>query len=179
MALDFSFLLSNDSLFEIILPFALVFAIVFAVLNTTKILGGRKNIDVIVAIVIGLLLIRNRNIVDTINVFLPNVSLAIVVILMFLLVIGVFLGKEYKWADGIKGLAAIVSLVLVLWIFGASYWGRFGIPNIFGNLSSETKGIIAFIAILIIVVWFVSREESDKKSGKELFEQFGKSIFKD
>lgn len=179
MAIDFDFILRNDALFEIILPFVLVFTIVFAVFNTTKILGGKKNIDAVISIVLGLLIIRNKNIIDTINRFLPNVALAIIVILMILLVLGVFLGKEYEWADGMKGFAAVVSLVLVLWIFGSSYWNRLGIPNIFSGLGSETKGILIFIAILVIVVWLVSRDDKEKTSGRELYEKFGKSIFKE
>ena len=178
MAISFDFLLQNDALFEIVLPLVLIFAIVFAVLQGTKILGGRKNIDAIIGIVLGLLLVRNTVVVETINKFLPNVSLAIIVILMILLVLGVFLGKEYEWASGFKGLAAIASLIIVVWIFSESYWNRFGIPNIFGNLSSDTKGILVFIAILIIVVFLVTRKEGEQKKFSERLDDFGVAIFK-
>src|SRR3989344_7385884 len=124
MAVDFSFLTRNDALFNLVLPFVLVFTIIFAVMQTTKILGGKRNIDAIIGLVFGFLLIRNQNIVDTINRFLPNISLLIVVILMVLLVIGVFAGKT-EWSTGVKGLAAVLAVIIVLWIFGASYWTRF------------------------------------------------------
>ena len=176
MAIDLNFLLRNDALFDIVLPFILIFTIVFAVMQTTKILGGKRNIDAIIGLVFGFLLIRNQTIVETINRFLPNIALLIVVILMILLVIGVFAG-EYEWATGIKGLAAVLAVIIVLWIFGASYWSRYGIPNIFSGLSSETKGILAFLAILIVVVFFVTREGKEKGFGERL-EDFGKTIFK-
>ena len=178
MAIDFSFLVRNDSLFEMLLPFILIFAIIFAILQATKILGGKKNIDAVIAIVFGLLLIRSTTAVETINRFLPNVSLAIIVVLMILLLLGIFLGKQYEWASGMKMIAVVASFVVVLWIFSASYWTRFGIPNVFGGFSSETKGIIIFIVLLIVIVSFVSRDDSDKKGAKDLLNELGDAIFK-
>ena len=81
--------------FDVFLPFVLIFTLSFAILNKSQILGAKKNIDAIVALVIGLLLVQNQNIVGIINTFLPNVSLVLVVILMFLLVI-FWMSKEEK-----------------------------------------------------------------------------------
>ncbi|MBI2499504.1 hypothetical protein HYV88_04650 [Candidatus Woesearchaeota archaeon] len=172
MAIDLSFLVGNATLYDIVLPFLLIFAIVFATLSATKILGGNKGAQVIVSIVLGLLLVRNQVIVSIINEFLPNVSLAIIVILMTLLVIGLVLGHGYEWADGVKTLAAIFSVIVVLWIFfGTTLERNFGVTNFFENLSPETKGILVFVLGLIVVVWYVTREE--KKGGEGL-----KGLFK-
>jgi len=178
MAVDFSFITGSNDFFEILLPLVLIFTIVFAILQTTKILGGRKNIDAIIGVVLGLLLVRSTKAVDVINSFLPNVALTMVVILMILLVIGVFLGEKTEWAHGLKAFAAIVSVILVLWIFSESYWRRFGVPTLFGNLSSDTKGVLVFIAILIIVIFFVTREESGGKKFSERLDNLGEAIFK-
>jgi len=178
MAIDFRFLTSNNSLFEIILPLVLIFTVVFAVLQATKILGGKKNIDAILALVFGFFLIQSTKAVGVINAFLPNIALVIIVILMILLVIGVFLGERAEWAHGLKGFAAIVSLIVVLWIFSANYWNRFGLPNLFRGLSSDTKGIIVFIAVLVIVIFFVTREEGSRKKLSERLDELGGYIFK-
>ena len=51
-------ILSSQLFVEVILPFLLVFAVVFAILQKTKILGeGKKQIDAIVSLVIGLIVI--------------------------------------------------------------------------------------------------------------------------
>ena len=176
MAIDFEFITGNSSLFEIVLPLVLIFTIIFAVLQSTKILGGKKNIDAVISLVFGLFLIRSTKAIEVINAFLPNIALVVIVILMILLLIGVFLGEKTEWAHGFKGLAAIIAIVLVLWIFGETYWkSRFGIPNIFDGLSSQTKGILVFIAILIVVIYFVTREGGEKKNK---WEQLGDTIFK-
>ncbi len=179
MAIDFRFITQNDSLFEMLLPFILIFSIIFAVLQATKILGGKKNIDAIIGIVFGLLLIRSTVAVDAINRFLPSVSLAVLVILMVLLVLGVFLGGKVEWAGGMKSIAVVLSIIIVLWIFSESYWRRFGLPNVFGTLSSQTKGIIVFIVLLVIVVSYVSRDEENKKGIGGRLKDVGDAIFKE
>ena len=80
--------------YEYFLPFLLVFAIVFAILEKTQVFGTvklahdhevpRSSINAIVAVVMGLLLIAQQNIVEILNAFLPNVAMIIVIILMFL-----------------------------------------------------------------------------------------------
>ena len=92
--------LVNFGVYQYLLPFLLVFSILFAILNKTKVLGGKANIDGLVSMVIGLLLIVQQDIVETINTFLPRVSLIIVVILMGLILIALVSGKEFKGFQG-------------------------------------------------------------------------------
>ena len=83
---------------DILLPFLLIFAIVFAILEMTKIFGAdKKNINVIVSLVMGLSIIfphltgsypPTRDVVDIINRALPGVSLLLVAIVSLLIVLG-------------------------------------------------------------------------------------------
>ena len=108
--------LVNIGVYDIFLPFLLIFSIVFAILEKTSILGKDKtNINVIVSVVIGLLLVVQRGIVEIINLFLPRVSLIIVVILVVLLLIAMVVGKEFTGLKGITlGIAVIVILIAVI-----------------------------------------------------------------
>ena len=92
--------LTDFGLFDVILPFLLVFAVVFGILEKTKILGSekigdteytRKNLNAIVAFVLGLLVVAATKIVGVINQALPRISLLVVVSLSFLLAIGIFM----------------------------------------------------------------------------------------
>jgi len=87
-------------LFDIILPFLLVFTLVYAILEKTKILGtvkvkdeevANKNLNSMVAFVIGLLVVATANVVRAINESLPNIILLAVVSFSFLLLIGIFM----------------------------------------------------------------------------------------
>ena len=77
-------------LFDIVLPFLLVFTIVYAILDKTRLLGTiktekdqeipNKNLNSMVAFVIGLLVVATANVVRAINESLPNIILLLVLI---------------------------------------------------------------------------------------------------
>lgn len=99
-----------------VLPFLLVFAIVFAVLEKTQIFGEHKtNINSVIAVVVGMLLVVQQGIVEIINLFLPRISLIIVVTLMGLLIIAMLAGKKYEGLSGsVFGVAIILVLIAVV-----------------------------------------------------------------
>jgi hypothetical protein len=86
--------------FDIILPFLLVFAVVFGILEKTKILGEekvggvmypRKNLNSIVAFVLGLLVVAATKVVGIISEALPKITLLVIVSMSALLSIGLFM----------------------------------------------------------------------------------------
>ena len=104
-ALDF---LREFGIFDVILPFLLVFAVVFGILEKTRILGEetigkvsypRKNLNAIVAFVMAMLVVAAIKIVAVINAALPQISLLIIVSLSFLLMIGIFMKPDNTLYD--------------------------------------------------------------------------------
>ena len=68
--------------FDIALPFLLVFTITFGILQKIKLFGtNKKNIDLIVSLVLAFLAIRNLFFIDMLNRFLPNVAMLLIIIL--------------------------------------------------------------------------------------------------
>src|SRR3989338_7238757 len=98
-------LLNKLGVYDIILPFLLVFTIIFAILEKTRIFGvekisghdmGKKNINAMVAFVIAFLVIASTKLVGIINEVMANVVLLIILGVCFLLLVGVFFGdKEF------------------------------------------------------------------------------------
>src|SRR3989338_3185819 len=88
--------LQDFGLFDVILPFLLVFTLVFAVLEKTKIFGvegeksqSRKNLNAMVAFSIAFFVTASVNIVAAFQVALPWISLVLVILVSFLLLSGV------------------------------------------------------------------------------------------
>ena len=91
---------------DVLLPFLLIFTIVFAVLQKTNILGeDKKNFNVIIALVVGLSVViphvlgtypAGMDVVELINEIIPQLSLVIVIFIMLLILTGVF---APKWAS--------------------------------------------------------------------------------
>jgi hypothetical protein len=155
-AAAFSFTDSVDYLvsigvYDVLLPFLLIFSIIFAILEKTKILGANKtNINVIVSVVVGLLLIVQRSIVELINIFLPRVSLMIVVILMGLLVIAMVAGKEFTGLKGTTlGIAIIVIIIAIIIALTSS-------PSGAGySISSADRDALLRIGIPLLILFGV------------------------
>ena len=115
---------------DFILPFILVFTIVYAVLMKTKILGDKKNFNVVVSLILGLLFVVPHILgtyplgydpVAVLNETLPSISLVAIAAVMLLILLGIF-GTEFL--EPAKSVIALVSVAFIVYIFGASlnFW---------------------------------------------------------
>ena len=149
--------LQDFGFYDFVLPFLLVFTIVFAILEKTKIFGAtkdgesKKNINAVVALVLGLLMINQFEIIQSLNTFLPKISFFIIISLMVLILFGLFGANVDSGLGGILLLlAAIISLVATYWALGPSldfrvpYWVEANWPTILAFL-------IIFIVIFMVV----------------------------
>ena len=84
-------LLGQIGVYDVILPFLLIFTILFAILEKTKILGtakengetiGKKNLNSMVALSIAFLAIASTKIVSVINSAMANIVLLILFLVL-------------------------------------------------------------------------------------------------
>lgn len=117
---------SSPLFIDIILPFLLVFTLVFAILDKTKLLGEEKRqVNAIMSLVIGIILISFPFARDIIVKLIPFLVVALVILFVFMLIYGFVSGKKegdvlnkgLKITLGI--LAGLAVVVAVLWITGA------------------------------------------------------------
>ena len=176
--------LESWGLTDVMLPFLLIFVIIYAILQKTKILGeARKNLNVIIGIVVALLVViphvtgrfpPNSDPVLIINDALPQVSIVLVAVIFLLILIGVF-GQDYVFLGvTMPGWITLVSLVIIVLIFGGSagWWDSgFGqtLEDFFG-----TEGVAIFIMLVmfgLIIAWITS--DSKEKEGVSIARRMG------
>ena len=155
---------------DYILPFLLVFTLTFAVLDKTKLLGeGKRQINAIISLVIGLILIAFPYAQGVIVKLIPFLAVALVILFVFMLMYGFAMGKKegdvldkgVKIALGIiVGLAVIVA---VLWATGA--WDKVYNTLIGGSSSSQIWMNILLIAIIGGAMAIVLSTGGKKNSG--------------
>jgi len=115
---------------EMLLPFLLVFVVVFAILQKSEILGkGKAQIDAIVGMVVGLILIGVKQPRDILVGILPWMAVGVAVILVFLILYGFVAGdmsKDENMPKWLKyaflGLAAVFTIGVVLYVSGGWDW---------------------------------------------------------
>jgi len=103
-------------IFDVLLPFMLIFAIIFAVLQKTKILKGIKGIDAIVAMSIAFLAIINPAINGIMKVALENTVIVIIVAISLMLLLGLIWGEKRPEAWTFIG--GIIAFIVFIWILG-------------------------------------------------------------
>lgn len=161
---------------EVMLPFLLIFVIVFAILQKTKILGeNKKNLNVVLAMVTGLIAViphvtgkfaPESDPVIIINNSLPSISIVLVAVIFLLILIGVFGQDVVMLGMTAPGWIILISLVIILIIFGgaAGWWDdsfAIALENVFGE-----EGVAIALMLLvfgIIIAWVTSEPKADKK----------------
>ncbi|MFH1916087.1 MAG: hypothetical protein ABIJ21_02380 [Nanoarchaeota archaeon] len=188
---NFMVYLDQIGVADVLLPFILIFTIIFAILQKTKIFGETKdgkahrNFDTVVALVMGLAVViphvmgrypPGADIVEIMNNALPNISLIIVAILMLLLIIGIF-GHDINLAGSpIGGWFVILAILIVGFIFGRAA-GWFQGPGWLGFLDDpETQTLVVIILVFGIIVWFVTKDDTPKDKEQGLADNFRKLL---
>lgn len=160
-------LLKDFGFFDVILPFLLVFTVVFGILEKTKIFGTegekahpKKNINAMVAFVIAFFVLAAKEIISSFQESLPIVSLILVAIVSFLMLVGSFSSgkEEFNFMDMFKGWKTPLAVVFVISIV-AIFFHSFGwLEPIYDYITGRGKDmfiILVFVGIIAGVVGFV------------------------
>ncbi|MDP1696099.1 MAG: hypothetical protein Q8L29_04250 [archaeon] len=165
-------ILSSPFFVEGVLPFLLVFVLVYAVLQKSKILGDdKKQINAIVSLVIGLIVISFNKYVSIIVNLIPVLAVGLVIILVFLLLWGiVFVNEDFavagwvKWTFGGLAFAAVLISALIFteaWSYFKDYFS--GDNTLFINIVFL---VIVGVAVAVVVGFGGKNENSSSSSGK-------------
>jgi hypothetical protein len=161
-------ILSSPLISEAVLPFILIFTVVFAILQKSQILGKeKKQIDAMVALVVGLITITFARAVGIINHLLPFLAVSVIIILVFLIMVALFhkddkefvLHKGFKWAIFIAAFVAVI--IAVLYFTGA--WDYLATKFTEGGSNLVTN--VVFIVIIVVgflIVFFGDKKKESK-----------------
>ncbi len=181
---DIFYQLEGMGFFDVFLPFLLVFTIIYAILEKTFLFGKnpdqspKSNINLIVALIIGLIVVVQTDLTFLINQYLSKMALFIIIALIFILTLGVFGGKPEEGFSGWAwGLAVIVSIIAVLWALTPSYYGPYGIDLPYWlYLTPESKSFLLVIGFFVLIISLVNKKPSGGKGFGKGFEDFMKGF---
>ena len=174
---------------DVLLPFILIFTVVFAVLQKSNILGikDKRNtrFNGMVSLVIGLAVViphvldkypPGADVVVIMNKALPNVGLVLIAILALLLIIGIFGHNIDIAGSSLGGWIVIAAIVGVIYIF-VSAAGWVGTPSWLSFIHNpETQVLVVVILVFAVIVWFITRDTSEEKESKGVAENFRKLL---
>jgi hypothetical protein len=171
---------------DIILPFILIFTIIFAIMQKVN-LFGQKKYNVAIALAIALLTIiphvtgtypPGLDVINIINDSIPEFALLTVVVVLLLLMLGLGLG-EAPYKRVVTGWAVVIAGIILLLIFGSAI-----IPGL-AFMHYLDPSIISLIVILIVFGLIVAFVTGGKEStstaggaGQGAQEEIQKSVLK-
>ncbi len=163
---------------DVLLPFILVFTISFAILQKSQILGDKKNFNVVVALVLGLLFIVPHitgtypvgyDPVVVMTASLPSISLVAVASIMLLLLLGIF-GGDFK--DAAMPFIVFGAVAFVVYIFGSSLNFWTGPYDLFSWWTSELTQLLIIILIFGLIVHWITKEPGQGKPAVDSITEF-------
>ena len=169
---------------DVLLPFILIFTVIFAILEKIKVLGEKsKRFNVIIALVIALavvfqhILYPSRNdVVNLLSRVFPTTAIFIIATLMIFLLLGLF-GAKPGWTKGAGGWLSIIAILVVggIFTYAAGWWGRGNLPNWLSWLQDPgTIVLIVIILVFIIVIGYITGGDEENKDGS--FKKFREGL---
>jgi hypothetical protein len=152
-------------IFRYLLPFLIIFAIIYGILDKTKLLGKNKGVNATIALSAGLLSLMNNYVPDFFERLFPYAGMGIAILLIALILMGLVSGDDNKWHYKVWfGIGIIIFIAVVLtslsdmtWLGGGGYMWRDAWPSI-------VAGIIVLALVSFII--FGDRKSSSTTSTK-------------
>ncbi|MGE0793590.1 MAG: hypothetical protein AB7V77_05430 [Candidatus Woesearchaeota archaeon] len=181
--------LDNWGFMDVILPFILIFTIVFAVLEKTKILGKEdkqvRKYATIISLVVAFSIIVPHitgtyyygfDAVKIINDALPQVGLLLVAIVMMLLTVGLWTGKSPDGSKGIGPWLVTASILFIIGIF-AALLGWLDVPYWLRNLlNSDVMALVIALLVFGIIIKFIIGDDGSTSKAADGFKNFGNAV---
>jgi hypothetical protein len=149
--------------FSYVLPFLLIFALVFGILSSMNLFGqNSKGINAVVALAVGLMALQFNFVGNFFSEIFPRLGMGISIILVVMILIGFFAVKgDGKMAPVFYKIMMVISIIIAVIIVAQSY-GAFGWYTgyninywIMDNWSTVI-GILIFVGALIAIISFGS-----------------------
>ncbi|USN45151.1 MAG: hypothetical protein H6502_03770 [Candidatus Woesearchaeota archaeon] len=177
--------MSDIGVYDVVLPFLVIFTLVYAFLEKTQFFGKetftnrntdktetttRKNLNAMIAFSIALFVVASLQLVEYISIMLSRTVLVLVIVFAFMLLYGALThdgsDKSFALEGWTKTFFLIFALIAVLVIFldavgWMDYISRF-IKSIWSN---ESGGAVVLLVLLGGIMWLVMGGSTKSSSG--------------
>lgn len=164
-------------IYDVVLPFLLVFTIVFAILEKTRVFGTektkdgeytKKNLNSMAAFVIAFLVVASSRLVAIINQTMANMVLLLMLSVCFLMLVGSFL-KETKEGIFLEGFykhvfMAIMFIGIMLIFLHALGWLDIIFNYLVAHYDSTLVGSVILMGIIVGFMFFITKEYKPSKA---------------
>jgi hypothetical protein len=166
----------QEGFFSYVLPFLLIFALVFGILSRIKIFSGKNKdepnnaVNGILSFVIALMSLQFDFVPVFFSEVFPRLGVGLAVILIAIILLGFFMPKK-AWGDYVfLGIGGIIFLIILNKSFDLLSWTQF--------ISSEFKTLIVTLIVVFVVIAIIigaSRNNKDDSPSSLMMRALGQS----
>ena len=159
----------NDiGVFSYMIPFLLIFAVVFAILDKTRMFTAKNSdgtlkenraIIAIIAVAVGLLSLQFDFVSEFFAIIFPRFGIGLSLFLVVLIFLGFFYpqDKDGKWSGGILWIGWLVGIGVFIWALSA--WDEWAGYSGFGGWFVENVWALIILGGIIAVIIIVARSK--------------------
>jgi hypothetical protein len=164
-------------IYDVVLPFLLVFTVVFAIMEKTRVFGvektkdgefTRKNLNAMVAFVVAFLVVASSRLVAVINQTMAQMVLLLMMSVCFLILIGSFMRERKEGVFLEKGWATffmyIMFVGLVLIFLNALGWLAPAWYYLMTHYDSTIVASLLLVGAMIGFVYWIVKEPKKETS---------------
>jgi len=161
--------LQQSGFFDYVLPFLLIFAVIYAILMKTSLFGPQnKSINAIISLAVSLMALQFSLVPRFFSEIFPQLGVGLVIVLLAVILLSVFSNETknqnaqtiVNWV--IFGIAALVFLVIVVNSLELFSWG-WGFGGSF--LYAIPWGTIIIVGAVVFAVWKIIKSGGGNNSG--------------
>ena len=167
--------------YDVVLPFILVFTLVFAIFEKTRIFGTdvvdnvtytKKNLNTMVAFVIAFFVVASVQLVATISQVVSNMVLLLLLAVCFMILVGSFMkeGEFLQLEGGWKSTFMWIMFLGIVLIFlqaiklqDGTSWLEYLYIMIFFNFNTTAVSSVIMVLFVILLVWLITKDSSPRK----------------
>ncbi len=154
---------ATAGVFKYVLPFLLVFALVFGILSKGGILGDNKGVHAILAATLGLLSLVGDYFPNFLEKFAPNLATGVSILLAAIILLGLFYKPEGDEKNIIWVLFAIGAIAFIL-IVTNTFSDSYGLTGL--NIWQDYGPAIITLVILGVAIWAIVSWSKSSSGGK-------------
>jgi hypothetical protein len=147
--------------FSYLLPFLLIFALVYGILARMDLFKGNKGVNGIIALVVGLMSLQFSFVPQFFSEIFPRLGVGLAIILIVLILTGFFLDPESKgMMYTLLGVGAVIVVVILMQTAGAVGWSS-------GLWWSQNWPLVAGAIFILVLVAIIVGSSSQSTGGPQ------------
>jgi len=142
---------ADFGVFAYVLPFLIIFAVVFGILSKSRVLGDNKGVQSVIALAVGLISLQFDTVTNFFAIIFPFAGVGLSVLLVALILMGLLFSGDEKIAGRVFfGIGALIFLIVVgTTFYEYSFFGGYR----FGNIGAHLIWIIPVVALIMWVIF--------------------------